>query len=552
MKRRNNWLKALAASVAGLTLNACAHAQHSYAGHDTLRLFDGKRYFGQSVDVTGPIAKLDFAYFNDKAASADFSGPGWLLCKDANFEGPCLVARRPVSDLDDFGLDDEISSARPLSPRNPYPHGTLFGVDWNGEVVFYEADFFGNLSVMDPHDAWGYGYGDGYTSGAYGQHGRYGQYNPYNPHYEYDPTEWTGYRGPRNADIVLYRDANFRGSALGVNRDIWSMSDFYFNDEVSSIEVRRGRWEVCTDGQFSGRCEIIDASISKLNGLRLNDNISSVRRLGWHRGGGHYGGGTHGGGYGKPGGQDGNGRPEAGQNLKSAVTLFEHSNYAGRSVGVNGAIGNLGTIGLNDEVSSIYIRSGRWEICEHPNYQGRCEIIIASQQKLNGLRLNDNISSIRPAIHTRYDTTHTSAPIPYMGPATAKKTSDHFTGHKALGAKNKQPAEKTYQPVPPAPKSFPAPQVKANNHTANGFKSVEVFHQHRQEAIKAAPKQPAAYKAPPPAPAKVWPAQTAPQKPVIQTPPPKPVVKTPPPRQKHINEQGISPYKIGSERAEVK
>ena len=34
---------------------------------------------------------------------------------------------------------------------------------------------------------------------------------------------------------------------------------------------------MCEHANFRGRCEIIDASTGKLNGLRLNDNISSIR-----------------------------------------------------------------------------------------------------------------------------------------------------------------------------------------------------------------------------------------------------------------------------------
>lgn len=266
MKHAKNLTIALAGSVATLALTLSAQAQtgHVYGyGHEpsVLYLFDGERFYGEKLVLDGPVEKLDFLNFNDRADSLDFRGPGWLVCKDVRFEGPCLVVREPVSDLDDFGLGDEISSARPLSDRNPYPHGTIFGLNWAGDIVFYETDFFGNLSEMDPYDAWGYSHGDGYRSGRYGDYGRYGYYDPYNPHQDYDPTDWTGYRGPHNADIVLYRDANFRGSAYGLNRDAWNLSNLYFNDEVSSIEIRRGKWEICTDAEFRGNCQIFDASV---------------------------------------------------------------------------------------------------------------------------------------------------------------------------------------------------------------------------------------------------------------------------------------------------
>ena len=266
---------------AAACLGFAATAQADYGG---IRLFDGANFGGEVREINLPAQRLTAIRFNDRAASVDVQGQGWLLCRDSDFEGPCIVVREPVQDLDQFGMGDNISSARPLSDRNPYPHGTVFGQNYYGEIEFYESDYFGNLSVMDPYDSWGYAYGDGYQTGQYGAYGRYGRYNPYNPTYDYNPNDWNGYRGPRNADIVLYRDPDFRGSAYGLNRDAWSLSDLYFNDEVSSIEVREGRWEVCTDSNFRGQCKIIDASQNSLGPVRLNDNISSIRRVGGNRG----------------------------------------------------------------------------------------------------------------------------------------------------------------------------------------------------------------------------------------------------------------------------
>lgn len=37
-----------------------------------------------------------------------------------------------------------------------------------------------------------------------------------------------------------------------------------------------GRWEVCTDAEFRGRCRIVEGDVRFLNG-GFNDNISSLR-----------------------------------------------------------------------------------------------------------------------------------------------------------------------------------------------------------------------------------------------------------------------------------
>lgn len=402
----------LAMAVAGCTTVAQtgypSTGSGSYQGgyaepRSELVLFDGRNYYGIARVLGGPEDRLDYIDFNDRAASLDIRGGGygWLVCHDAYFEGPCLVVRESVDDLDELGMGDKISSVRPLSPRNPYPHGTIFGENPYGEVVFYESDYFGNLSEMDPYDAYGYaaydyGYATSYRTGRYGNYGRYGQYNPYNPYRDrHSDRSWSGYRGPTNADIVLYKDAYYAGSAYGLKRNAWDLSSLYFNDEVSSIEIRSGRWEVCTDSNFRGRCEILDASTGALS--FMNDSISSVRRVG-HEGGGRYDDGN-GGRYGDRDGGRGNGwgggrDGDRGQ-TRGDLVLFEHGSYQGRSVGISTDIPNVTTLGLNDAASSIEIRSGTWEVCEHPNYGGRCQIIDASSTNLNFIRMNDNISSLR-------------------------------------------------------------------------------------------------------------------------------------------------------------
>ncbi len=399
-------LAAMGCTTTAQTSNepATRHYGDGYRGSNSqLVLFDGEDYYGVARVIEGPEPSLDYLNFNDRAASLDIrgSGAGWLVCRDINFEGPCLVVRESVDDLDELGLGDRISSVRPASPRNPYPHGTLFGLNRYGDVVFYEADFFGNLSEMDPYDAWGYsaydyGYADTYRTGRYGDYGRYGRYNPYNPYddYGYDAgRDWNGYRGPNNADIVLYRDINYSGPAYGLNQNAWDLSSLYFNDEVSSIEIRRGKWEICTDSNFRGRCEIIDANTYSLDLLTLNDMISSVRRVGY----GHGGRGhdrdhdrDHEGHHGRDHDREGHGRGNQGD-----IVLFEHGNYQGRSVGVSTDIPNVGTLGLNDRISSVQIRSGTWEVCENSNFGGRCQIVSASSGDLGAVRMNDNISSIR-------------------------------------------------------------------------------------------------------------------------------------------------------------
>lgn len=203
---------------------------------------------------------------------------------------------------------------------------------------------------------------------ALADHDRY----PSNGHY--------GNRG--GAGLVLFEHGNFRGSALPVSSAIPSMSDYRFNDKASSVQVRSGQWEVCSDGNFRGRCRILDASSGALSYTGMNDNISSVRPVG-------YGYGRHDGRWG-----DRNG-PGYGDARGADIVLFEHSDFRGRSFPLDGDIPSLYQTGLNDEVSSIAINRGRWQVCTDGYFRGECRILDRSISGLTYIRLNDKITSIR-------------------------------------------------------------------------------------------------------------------------------------------------------------
>lgn len=200
---------------------------------------------------------------------------------------------------------------------------------------------------------------------------------------------------PGSGDLILFEHGDFRGRTLSVNGDEPNLGQLRFNDAASSIEVRRGRWEVCTDGYFRGSCRIVDANIPNLNYLRLNDSISSVRRIGryaqgngrdygWNRGRDrndrHYGNDRGSGRSGQYGG---------------GLVVYEHGNFGGWAVPVSGDVYNLDQLRINNQISSMHVNSGRWQVCSGVNFTGRCEVISRSLSSANTIWMNDQISSIR-------------------------------------------------------------------------------------------------------------------------------------------------------------
>lgn len=89
-----------------------------------------------------------------------------------------------------------------------------------------------------------------------------------------------GAAGLASAQLVFYEGEGFRGRAFSTEANIKDFKRTGFNDQVSSIVVERGRWEVCEDKGFRGRCVVLRrGSYASLAGLGMQDRVSSVRRM---------------------------------------------------------------------------------------------------------------------------------------------------------------------------------------------------------------------------------------------------------------------------------
>ena len=83
------------------------------------------------------------------------------------------------------------------------------------------------------------------------------------------------------AAITFYSGEGFRGRAVTIDRPNDNMERIGFNDRASSVIVDRGRWEVCEDAGFRGRCVILRrGNYDSLQSMGLGNRISSVRPVG--------------------------------------------------------------------------------------------------------------------------------------------------------------------------------------------------------------------------------------------------------------------------------
>ena len=165
--------------------------------------------------------------------------------------------------------------------------------------------------------------------------------------------------------ITFYENDNFRGRNFSQDGPIVDFQRFGFNDRASSVVIRRGAWELCSDARFGGRCVTLRAgSYPSLGAMGLSNRVSSARPAG---GGGYrpppppapmptppprppYGGGSN------------------------AVTLFDGSGLTGERFRVNGDIANLDRTQWNDRARSMIVRQGRWQLCTDANFRGNCTV----------------------------------------------------------------------------------------------------------------------------------------------------------------------------------
>ncbi|MEJ0099545.1 MAG: beta/gamma crystallin family protein [Pseudomonadota bacterium] len=77
------------------------------------------------------------------------------------------------------------------------------------------------------------------------------------------------------AQVTFYEGEGFRGRAFTVSRGAVNLQRAGFNDRASSVIVDRGRWEVCEDAGFGGRCVLLrPGNYGSLRQMGLDNRVS--------------------------------------------------------------------------------------------------------------------------------------------------------------------------------------------------------------------------------------------------------------------------------------
>ena len=183
-------------------------------------------------------------------------------------------------------------------------------------------------------------------------------------------------------DITLFEDVDLRGRAVNLRETTDDLSRMGFNDKVSSILVRSGTWDVCTDAGFRGNCRTLGpGEYRSLPGM--NDAISSVRESG--RGDGYN--------PGRPGRDPDRGN--GGYGRGSTLEVYSGAGQNGGSARLNRDTDDFVSIGFNDRTTSIVIYNGYWQLCSDSNYNGMCRVFGPGRHDDLGRGLDGRVSSAR-------------------------------------------------------------------------------------------------------------------------------------------------------------
>lgn len=86
-----------------------------------------------------------------------------------------------------------------------------------------------------------------------------------------------GLAAQATAQVTFYEGDGFGGRSFTVDNVVPNFAPLGFNDRARSAIVEHGRWEVCEDAGFQGRCVILRPGRYDLSGIDMYRRISSVR-----------------------------------------------------------------------------------------------------------------------------------------------------------------------------------------------------------------------------------------------------------------------------------
>jgi hypothetical protein len=183
-------------------------------------------------------------------------------------------------------------------------------------------------------------------------------------------------------EITLFENRDFRGDSITLRSGAPNLDRIGVNDRASSIIVRAGVWEVCSDSFYRGECmQLQPGSYGRLGGA-LNDRISSAREIVT---------------------TTSVGPPTIVTTTGARIALFENPGFSGRAIELTKTNGNLDRFGPYSGPDAVIVYEGTWRLCTRPYYRGECWDFVPGRY--------DNLGALRGKIASAELVSLTSAPV---------------------------------------------------------------------------------------------------------------------------------------------
>ena len=276
-----------------------------------------------------------------------------ILYENDNFRGRSVTLRQPAANLAYHGFENRVSSLNVMS-------GT-----WE---VCTEPFFRGRCRTFSPgkYASLG-GLSNSISSARAVEAPRKGQAGA-------PGAQWTDTGA---AEVSVYDRRDFQGPLRALREATPNFEPLGINDAVASIVVRRGTWEFCTDAHYRGECRTYGPGRYPSLPAGQDDRYSSARPV-------------------AEGARDDRREAREQGSAAARIHLFEHGQFAGRSIWLNASTPNFERIGFNDRAESVIVEGGAWTLCSDANGQGKCFLFRPGRYPVLPPDLNSRISSAYP------------------------------------------------------------------------------------------------------------------------------------------------------------
>lgn len=88
-----------------------------------------------------------------------------------------------------------------------------------------------------------------------------------------------GAGGAQAARMTIFKQPNFTGDAVTVTNAARDLATLGITDQASSLVIRSGSWQVCTQPDYQGDCSVLHAGQYATLDPSLNHRIESVREV---------------------------------------------------------------------------------------------------------------------------------------------------------------------------------------------------------------------------------------------------------------------------------